>query len=172
MPSIKYLSYGSNLHPLRLQERVESSELIGTTMISGYNLQFHKAGRDGSAKCNIIHSGSGTDIVFGAIYAIDVDDKEILDKYEGLGNGYQEHWLELNLGDIRQRVLTYQASSPHINDSLHPYDWYHALVMHGANYHNLPADYIGAISKVNTIPDPDRRRSVRHHRLLERMVNY
>ena len=172
MPSIKYLSYGSNLHPLRLQERVSSAELIGTVMIGNYRLWFHKTGRDGSAKCNIVHSSSSADIVLGAIYAIDLDDKPVLDAIEGLGNGYQEHWLELNFDGAQQRAFTYQASAAHIDVRLRPYDWYHALVVHGASYHSLPADYIGAIKRVATMPDPDPRRSAMHQQLLERMSDY
>lgn len=83
MKSLHYLAYGSNLHPLRLMERVPSARLIGVTEITGYQLRFHKRGKDGSAKCDLCWSDDRKSSVFGAIYRIASNEKPILDRAEG-----------------------------------------------------------------------------------------
>ena len=73
---IRYLAYGSNLHPRRLRERTPSARLIGTAEIPGWHLSFTKRGRDGSGKCTISNGGDG---VHCAIYEMSRQDKKELD---------------------------------------------------------------------------------------------
>jgi hypothetical protein len=47
---IHYFAYGSNLHPLRLQERVPSAALLGWTHLHGWELRFDKRGRTDGQK--------------------------------------------------------------------------------------------------------------------------
>lgn len=82
-----YAAYGSNLHPLRLRERVASARLIGTHFLADWSLRFHKRSRDKSAKCNIDAGGSG---IYVAVSDISVADMRTLDGIEGLGSGYSE----------------------------------------------------------------------------------
>jgi len=56
MSTLYYFAYGSNLHPLRLQARLSSAQLIGTTILPGYALKFHKLGHCLSGKCNIVRT--------------------------------------------------------------------------------------------------------------------
>ena len=53
-----YFAYGSNLHPTRLGDRAPSVELVGTAVLEGHALRFHKRGADGSGKCNALATGS------------------------------------------------------------------------------------------------------------------
>ena len=43
-----YAAYGSNLHPGRLQKRVDSARLEGTAFVADLSLTFDKRGVDGS----------------------------------------------------------------------------------------------------------------------------
>nr|MDQ2697092.1 gamma-glutamylcyclotransferase [Pseudomonadota bacterium] len=87
-PLLKYFAYGSNLHPLRLRERVPSATVLGVAELAGWRLRFHKRGQDRSGKCNIIPTGRSGDRVIGVIYAMAAADKDKLDAAEGLGKGY------------------------------------------------------------------------------------
>ena len=67
-----YFAYGSNLHPVRLLERVPSAQLVGGMLSwSQHRLAFHKKSQDGSSKCNLVHTGEESDEVYGAIYQMD-----------------------------------------------------------------------------------------------------
>ena len=77
---IYYFAYGSNLHPMRLMERVPSAELVGVAKHPNHALTFHKRSNDGSSKCNMFNSES--DLIYGAIYKLKPEHKnELCVKY-------------------------------------------------------------------------------------------
>lgn len=51
MPTIHYLAYGSNLHPIRMTERVPSARVLGAIELPDHLLAFNKRSTDGSSKC-------------------------------------------------------------------------------------------------------------------------
>jgi len=144
-----YAAYGSNLHPLRLAERTPSARLVTTSFLSDWSLHFHKLGKDGSGKCNII-SGSGG--VHVAIFDISAEDKLALDKIEGLGSGYSE--LLLTIPGIGE-CASYTAQETHIDITLVPYDWYRELVLMGARVHGFPNNYLDRINSRPVCRDRD-----------------
>ena len=73
-----YLAYGSNLHPVRLSERVPSAELLGVVELREYRLVFQKRGWDGSSKCTLVRTGETSVGAYGAMYAIDAIHKSRL----------------------------------------------------------------------------------------------
>lgn len=163
---VRYFAYGSNLHPVRLRERVPSARLVGTAVLPGWRLQFHKRGRDRSAKCDVIPAAPKGDAVHGAIFALEPEERVRLDRAEGLGRGYEERWLELP--DVGP-VFFYVAAATHVDDRLLPFTWYRALVVAGARFHGFPRSYIRAIAAVPSVPDPRADRRERHLRLLARL---
>ena len=92
---IHYFAYGSNLHPVRLRERVPSADLLGVVERPAHRLAFHKRSHDGSAKCNLFHTASESDRVYGAIYRLDPGQKKDLDRHEGSGKGYRDAQVRL-----------------------------------------------------------------------------
>lgn len=166
-----YFAYGSNLHPLRLLERVPSVEFVQLVTVPGYRLQFHKRHEeDGSGKCNMFHTGSAEDIVIGALYSMERDHKSLLDQYEG--PGYRCDELELEVNNQQLTCFVYVAEQTHIDDRLLPYDWYRSLVLLGARYHGLPEDYVGRIIKVKTRRDPDVDRQRKNETLIAKMKTF
>jgi gamma-glutamylcyclotransferase (GGCT)/AIG2-like uncharacterized protein YtfP len=159
---LKYAAYGSNLHPLRLQERTDHARLLGTTRVDGFALRFHKRGNiDGSAKCNIVDQ-AGCE-VYVAVFEISKADVEQLDIAEGVGTGYDRTRIEIpNYG----RCMTYRAQSTHIDDSLLPFGWYKALVLAGCRFHRFPHEYLEAIDNMAAVTDPDPERHALHMSLL------
>ena len=92
---IHYFAYGSNLHPMRLMERVPSSKLVAVVKHSHHSLAFHKKSNDGSSKCDLFGTGSESDLVYGAIYKLKSEHKNELDKFEGKGYGYIDSQINL-----------------------------------------------------------------------------
>lgn len=156
-----YAAYGSNLHPVRLADRVSSARLLGTAFLPHWSLHFHKRSRDDSGKCNILAGDNG---VHFAIFEVSAEDKLALDKIEGLGNGYSDISLSIpGFGNC----ASYTAQDTHIDDSLWPYDWYKALVWAGARFHGFPDDYVNEIERVQTLRDPDSQRSANQWEIVE-----
>lgn len=164
---MKYVSYGSNLHPLRLARRTPSARLLGTAEIPGMALRFHKRGNlDGSAKCNLVPRPRG--VAHVAVYELDHREIPALDRVEGEGIGYERAALSV---DGFGACFTYFASNTHIDDSLAPFCWYRELVLAGCQYHGFPDFYTEAVSVVETIRDPDDDRHAAHMELVEAVRN-
>lgn len=166
---IYYFAYGSNLHPVRLTERVPSAELIGVARHPDHALTFHKRSHDGSSKCNMHYTGSGC--VYGAIYRLDPDHKNELDKFEGKGFGYIDIQIAIECNGSQYACFTYIAQESHIVGRLKPYDWYKRLVILGAQYLKLSESYVASIESVESIDDPDSVRKQTNEGLIQRIKN-
>jgi len=160
-----YFAYGSNLLPARLRARTPSARIVGTAMLEGFRLAWHKHGCDDSGKCDIVATDTGRDRVHGALYAIEPDEWPALDIAEELGTGYEACRLQVRSGDENHLAHSYRALQ--VTPELKPFEWYKALVVHGARAHDLPADYIQRLRATPAWKDPDRDRHDLHLRLLE-----
>lgn len=149
---MRYAAYGSNLHPVRLRERVASAQFISRGFVPDWGLCFHKRSKDGSGKCNIVPGHTGIHV---AVFDISVEDKVELDAIEGIGSGYLH--LDLQVPGIGV-CATYAAADTHIDDTLLPYSWYRELVTLGAETHRFPAEYVNAIAAMPCCEDPDEAR--------------
>ena len=167
---IYYFAYGSNLHPTRLMERVPSAELIAVARHPNHVLTFHKRSNDGSSKCNMFSSES--DQVYGAIYKLEPEHKNELDRFEGKGYGYIDSQITLKLKDNEYSCFTYLAQQSHIASDLKPYHWYKKLVILGAQYLQFPDSYISSIEAVESIEDPDTPRRKAQEELIERIIKH
>lgn len=165
-PLLKYFAYGSNMYPLRLQKRVPSSRALGLATLTGHTLRFHKRGQDGSAKCNVLHTGKVSDRVIGVVYEIASRDKKHLDLAEGLGKGYGTETLPFVLQGVAHTAFLYRADPDYIDDTLRPFSWYRELVLRGARLYRIPPTYIERIRQVECIDDPDVARAAAYWRLL------
>ena len=166
----RYFAYGSNLHPLRLIERVPSASLVGVIELTKHRLLFHKHSTDGSSKCNLVHTGCDADLIYGAIYDIDPADKPDLDHVEG--KGYLDHQLSLQHQRRAYTCFTYLAQPSYIGDHLKPYHWYKQLVVLGARYLKFPDSYIHSIASVESVKDPEENRRIENEMLIQNIINY
>lgn len=168
MSKLHYFAYGSNLHPVRLQNRVPSAEFKALVAVPGYRLCFHKRHHeDNSGKCNMYRTNQREDVVHGAVYEMKAKEKPLLDKCEGVG--YRCDIIELEISSRTLECFVYIAEDSHINDELRPHSWYQNIVLLGAEHHGLPDDYINQIRAVITSDDPDRERHKNNYRLIEEM---
>jgi len=160
-----YFGYGSNMLLARLKRRVPSAERVANATLTGYGLRFHKRSRDGSGKCNIIPNDGET--VHGVVFDVSCADLDALDEAEQQGRRYQRQPVTVQTETSAVDAFAYVAEPFYVDDSLMPYEWYHALVLAGAHEHSLPPPYIEQIEAVPTCPDPDRKRRRRHKQLLD-----
>lgn len=159
-----YFAYGSNLYQSRLQERVPSACFISLGQLQGYQLQFHKVGIDQSGKANIQATGCSEDIVWGAVFQMDLSELPHLDRAESLGVGYERQCLSIVTTEGCLEAFTYSALLK--DDTLRPFHWYKAYVVQGALELSLPVAYIQQIQAVSSIPDSDAERRQHHMALL------
>lgn len=155
-----YFAYGSNMSRPRLLARVPSAEFVITARLDAHRLAFHKAGGDGSGKCDALATGDPTHCVFGVVFEIAATEKEHLDRIEGLGVGYAEKRVRLAAAD-GAAVDAFLYCATRVDATLTPFAWYKAHVLAGARQHSLPADYVRAIEAVTSIEDPDLTRARR-----------
>lgn len=167
MSKLHYLAFGSNLHPIRLGERVPSACLLGRIELSGYRLAFHKRGADGSGKGDLVHTGDAGDIAVGALFEMAGDEKPNLDAAEGAG--YRDDTMRVHLDGRDYEAFVYIGEAPYIDPELRPYRWYRDIVWHGARFNGAPSDYLATIAAVEAVEDPDPERRERNHSLLERI---
>ncbi|MES2674349.1 MAG: gamma-glutamylcyclotransferase family protein [Pseudomonadota bacterium] len=172
MIKLHYFAYGSNLHPLRLQERVPSAAVIGVVKVPGIKLTFSKRSIDLSGKCSFYESGNSDDILYGVLYEFDPVDKGKLDKAEGKGSGYNEQLVRFELNGNFYNPFTYIAHHDYLDGSLRPYEWYKQFVIEGAKYHSMPDEYISWLEKMDAISDPDPKRSSENLARLDVIIEF
>jgi hypothetical protein len=158
--SIAYFAYGSNMASHRLLQRLPGARHVEVGILTGHHLRFHKNDSGLSGKCNIELTDDLRDEVFGVVYQISNEDKQLLDRIEGLGTGYDEKIVSITtLSGALLTSVTYFAID--IDHSLVPYHWYKQHVLRGAIEHRLPAEYISKIESIESQEDPDQHRSHR-----------
>jgi gamma-glutamylcyclotransferase len=158
--SIAYFAYGSNMASHRFLQRLPGARHLEVGILTGHRLHFRKNDSGLSGKCDIESTDDHKDEVLGVVYEISIDDKQALDRIEGLGTGYDEKIVQVSTlsGNILSTV-TYFAID--IDHNLIPYHWYKQHVLRGAIEHGLPADYIRKIESFESQKDADERRSHR-----------
>ena len=132
----------------------------------GYQLRFHKKHPDGSGKCNVLYTGAEQHDLFGVVYSIAASEKSLLDRAEGVGQGYDVTELSLTGNQGSHTAFSYVANPEYIDNSLQPYLWYKALVVTGATRHRLPADYVARLELINTKVDADQQRADLHMEIV------
>lgn len=155
-----YFAYGSNMLPARLINRCNSAKLIGKGIAENCRLEFSKASKDGSGKATLV--GAPGARVHGVIFEINDSERAVLDRHEGLGHGYRR---EDNF--VVERIVhgspfltnTYLATS--LDTQLKPFDWYLAIVIAGATYHEMDKAYLAALRSTDFIEDPIKDRETR-----------
>jgi hypothetical protein len=158
--SIAYFAYGSNMASHRLLQRLPGARHVEVGILTGHQLRFHKNDSGLSSKCNIELTDDLRDEVFGVVYQISNEDKQLLDRIEGLGTGYNEKIVSITtLSGALLTSVTYFAID--IDHSLVPYHWYKQHVLRGAIEHRLPAEYVSKIESIESQEDPDQHRSHR-----------
>lgn len=159
---MKYFAYGSNMFEERLRSRIPSAVFHRVGLLRAHRVVFNKRGMDNSGKCNLENSGSLRDVVYGVVFFVDDADVPSLDEAEdGARGGYLRRTILVDIEDTSVEVESYFANPLFIDNSLLPFDWYHALVVAGALEHGIPQEYLDDIASTPNIRDSDEMRRER-----------
>lgn len=145
----RYFGYGSNMSTERLRARVPSARARGRGRLLHHALRWHKLGRDGSGKCDIVPTDTPS-VVWGVLFDVARAEKPALDAAEGLGGGYFEKEVRVVADDGECLAVTYYANPDRTDSALRPVAWYKDYVVRGAREHGLPAEYIRALDRIAT----------------------
>lgn len=165
-------SYGSNLLLARFTARVPSARIVASGRLAGHTLRWHKAGQDGSGKCDAFFTGDPADMLWGGVFEIASAEKHLLDAAEGLGSGYEEKHAEIECGQDGDNPLVLHASyysALTIDPDARPFAWYKAFVVAGARECGLPDSHLERLRAVAAVNDPDRPRNAANRALLPRI---
>ena len=153
---MKYFAYGSNMLTERLSAptRCTSATPIGPAIVMGYKVVFTKKSTDGSGKATLINTCDESDIVYGVLFEINDSKEEIekLDRAEGVSDGgykIKDNFTVIVDGKPENNARTYIASEERCEEGLPVYDWYLALVVAGAQQHELDNAYISKMIEEN-----------------------
>lgn len=152
----------------RITERINSYKKIGIGYLPKHSLRFHKISKDGSGKADAYYTGKDSDIVWGVIGHIDTNAKGELDKFEGLGKGYNDGMVDVITNDGKISATIYLADENRIDFNLLPYDWYKDIVVQGCVENQLPKNYIDAIKSSSFKEDTDVQRRQKHYEILKK----
>ena len=153
---MRYVAYGSHLHPLQLLERIESTTFVGTSELVGWTARFTVLGEDGSGKCNLEPSASSTHV---AVYDIHADDVATLERL--IGPHYEP--MNVDMGALGQGTLYY---SQRRGREYAPYEWYKNVVLLGARYHGFPPSALERVESQRAVVDPDHVRRAKMESFL------
>lgn len=159
---MKYFAYGSNLLPSRIQQRLGPIVSIGNAILIDHQLNFSKVSIDGSGKCTILPSAG--QCVYGVVYDLALEGKNLLDEIEGVGKGYESVMYDI---DGFGECFAYVAQAPYIDDSIAPYEWYKQLVLEGCRFHSFPREYIKMVQSFDSVPDQNQLRAKDNFRLIK-----
>lgn len=157
--TILYFAYGSNMLTSRLQApgRVPSAGAVGRGILGLHRLCWTKLSKkDCSGKCHVVFTGDPADVVHGVVFVVPASEKAQLDRVEGVGNGYAEKGVSIEMESGKVSAVTYVATK--VVDSLRPYTWYKALVIAGAREYSLPVEYVRTLESTDAVEDPDLAR--------------
>ncbi|TGE84491.1 gamma-glutamylcyclotransferase [Pseudoalteromonas sp. KS88] len=149
-------SFGSNMSSNRLLARLPEVKRVGTARLIGYELTFDMVSLDGSGKCSVRKSTAQDAQVYGVVYQITADEKEILDAIEGPRYDCVDVEVIL-LDDKKITAHCYIANTT--DATILPYDWYIEHVHRGALEAELPNAYSENIKSRPTRQDSDKARA-------------
>jgi hypothetical protein len=161
--SVEVFAYGSNMCSGRFRDYKVRPEGRGQpALLLNYRLRFNKPStNDGSGKANVEPRTGGE--VWGVLYTIPDDDLPNLDR--GEGGYFREKMSVLLNGVVAPDVWVYVARRPLQDPLLRPYTWYTRFLVEGAIEHDLPAEYIEGLRRIEANQDEDQERD-RAKRLL------
>ena len=153
---MNYFAYGPNMFTFGLEKKIGGVEILGIGKLFKYILEFNVPSPDDSLKANALFTGNNEDEVIGIVFKINTNRKEDLDKAEGLGIGYTEKEIEIELIEKEEKLnaFTYVANNIDNSGSSKPYDWYLELIIKGAEEHQLPKEYVSKIQSTFSKEDP------------------
>jgi cation transport regulator ChaC len=144
-----YFAYGSNLDPVRKEDRTGGIREARSARLRGFRFAFNKKGNDGSGKANIVSDSGGE--VWGVVYRCSAKALAAMDRMEGVPDHYERQAVEVVL-DSGESIdaITYVANPHKVADGLMPTRDYLKHVLQGIRHHQLPNSYLSIIQALGS----------------------
>jgi gamma-glutamylcyclotransferase (GGCT)/AIG2-like uncharacterized protein YtfP len=150
---VLYFAYGSNMDWAQMKARCPSVTFVGIARLTDYRLAFtRKSVNRGCGVADVVREAGRS--VWGAVFELSELDVGALDKSEGYRPGREKnsYWRRecmVFLDGDENRPVTAQTyfADPQPNPPL-PNEAYKALILNGARYWHLPANYIAELEAI------------------------
>ncbi len=135
---MKYFAYASNMHPGQMNKRAPGAVFVARARLPDHTLVFprHSDFWEGGVGSFVPAPGQS---VWGVVYEITHQDKEGLDRYEGVRQGAYD-WIEVEVmteASLALKVMTYKATA---QGHYRPSAKYVEHILEGARHWDLSAD--------------------------------
>jgi len=153
---IYYFTYGSNLDWEQMKDRCPSASFFCKALLENYKLAFtRRSFNRGCGVADIIESKGA--IVWGVVYALNEDELEVLDEYEGCHpekkkSAYIRKKVTVFIDGDKSNpitVFTYQVQEPS-EDHIPPSHEYLQQIISGAQFWGIDIEYIEELKTVQT----------------------
>lgn len=152
-----YFAYGSNLDWKQMESRCPSARFICKAVLKNHQLEFTRFSKSKDRQCGVadVIPKEGQD-VWGVVYEIDKTDIGNLDSTEG----FQPDRPSAQNSYLREECLVFEENDParpltasiyiavKQKGQFYPSQEYKDLIVNGARFRRFPADYIGALEKI------------------------
>ena len=95
---------------------------------------------------------------------MDVVDKPVLDEIEGVGHGYVDRKVDVELDSNLIAGFTYYPTA--LGYDALPFDWYREFVLQGAIENGFPQAYVEMIKNQEFITDSDEVRRAENFNII------
>lgn len=150
-----YFAYGSNMNPVRVEQRNMSFHSAESGSLQDYALRFNKRSvkYPGAASANVVATEHA--ITEGVVYRlIDPGQIETMDPYEGYPRRYNRVALPIKVDSGMVDAWVYIANDEYITEGLLPARWYLEHLLAGEAY--LTADYHCVLQQIHCMPNSDK----------------
>lgn len=136
---ILYFAYGSNMDKNQMKDRCPEHRFISVAILEGYKLVYdgYSSIRKG-AVANIVESPD--EIVYGVLYEISKEDKERLDRFEGVPDYYKIKNVKVKDREGKEYIAITYYREP-LEEGL-PSEEYQNTIVDAAIELGFPQEYI------------------------------
>jgi gamma-glutamylcyclotransferase len=151
VPSTAYFAYGRNMSAAAMRAACPDHRLLGRAELRDHRLAFRRrSARTGTGVADVVPTPGQS--VWGALYEVDEQGLEALDRKEGRGWAYERRSVSVLLDGTPRDAFAYfviTPDAPHVEPSAE----YLGALLEGARECGLPAAYIellAALGRANT----------------------
>lgn len=148
-----YFAYGSNMNWSQMKARCPSAAYVGIARLADHRLAFtRRSVNRGCGVADVVRQTGGS--VWGAVLQLSEFDVGALDKSEGYRpgrekNSYSRRECMVFLDGDENRPVTAQTYFAEMQDNPPlPNQTYKQLILAGARYWHLPAEYIAELETI------------------------
>ena len=145
---MKYIAYGSNMVEEQMAFRCPNARLIGTGWLPNHRLEFY-------LHATVERSRARGARVPVAVWEIDAEDEQNLDRYEGFPKYYTKHKRTVQMDDGSQ-----------IEGMVYIMNMIRPLIPHASYYNGMRDAYerLGLSSEIERVLEPALNRSIKRSR--------